>query len=200
MIDSISGRREDDFLYDNFYKSLGAYTLCFNPLTNFPKQIIVPTEDDKIYRKQIIQGYAHDYGAAMLGGVCGHAGLFSSANDIAKLLQMLLQNGTYAKTKYLDSATIKLFTTKPSTTVLNSRRGLGFDRTENNNVGTASYLASDLSYGHTGFTGTMVWVDPEYDFIFIFLSNRINPSIENDKINEMNIRGKVHSLFYKSFL
>jgi len=199
LIDSLSGEREDKFLYDNFYNSLGAYTLCYNPLTRFPKQIIVPTEDDKVFRKQLVQGSVHDYGSAMMGGVCGHAGLFSNANDIAKILQMLLQNGTYAKKRYIDSATVKLFTTKAPTDVANSRRALGFDRTENDNVGTASYLASDISYGHTGFTGTLVWIDPESNFIFIFLSNRINPSIENEKINEMNIRGKVQSIFYKSF-
>ncbi len=198
MIDTLAGVTIDKYVNDNFYAPLGAYTLCYNPLTHFNKGVIAPTEDDKVFRKQLLQGYVHDYGAAMLGGVCGHAGLFGNANDIAKVLQMLLQKGYYADRQYIDAATIELFTKKQETNVSGNKRALGFDRCEKGNTGSASYMASEQSYGHTGFTGTMVWVDPKYDFIFIFLSNRINPDINNNKINQMNTRAKVHTALYKA--
>ncbi len=132
-----------------------------------------------------------------MGGVGGHAGLFSSANDLAKLLQMYLQDGVYGKYRYFNQNTVKYFATKP---FYNSRRALGFDSTDGNGEGPACSLASSQSFGHTGFTGCMVWVDPKYNFIYVFLSNRIYPSVENNRINELNVREQVQSLFYQSFL
>jgi beta-glucosidase-like glycosyl hydrolase/CubicO group peptidase (beta-lactamase class C family) len=187
-----------EYVEKNFYEPLGAYTLGYNPLSRgIPKSSIPPTEYDYRFRKQLIDGYVHDYGAAMLGGVGGHAGLFSDANDLAKMLQMYLQYGQYAGHRYLSPKVIGLFTTKPFSY---SRRALGFDSTDGHGEGPACALASYSSYGHTGFTGTMVWVDPQYHFIYIFLSNRVYPSIENHRINELRVREKIQSIFYQSFL
>lgn len=198
IIETQSGEQLDSFVKQNFYKSLGAYTLGYNPVENgFSEYRIPPTEYDFKFRKELVQGYVHDYGAAIFGGVGGHAGLFASSNDLAKLLQMFLQKGEYANVKYLEPRTIELFTKKPFHT---NRRALGFDATDGNGKGPACSLSSSKSYGHTGFTGCMVWVDPHYDFIYIFLSNRIYPDIENMKIVEENVRETVQSLLYQSFL
>jgi CubicO group peptidase (beta-lactamase class C family) len=144
----------------------------------------------------LVQGYVHDLGAAVLGGIGGHAGLFGNANDLAMFFQMLLQKGTYAGVKYFEPETIEKFTTPPFPGT--NRRALGFDTS--NGGGPACSLASNESFGHTGFTGCMVWADPKYDFVYVFLSNRVYPVAENDKINELLVRTKVQSLFYQSFL
>ncbi len=185
----------DQYVTKNFYKPLGAYTTRFNPLHYFPKSQIAPTEQDTFFRNQLVQGYVHDYGAAMLGGVAGHAGLFSNANDLGKIFQMLLQQGYYADRRYFKPETIKLFTTKP---FKNSHRALGFDSKDCKELSFAAPQASCNSFGHTGFTGTMVWVDPEYNFVYIFLSNRVYPTIKNYKINSMHVRTIIHSLFYQA--
>lgn len=198
IIDSIAEDGFENFLEENFYKPLGAYSLCYNPLNKFEKEIIVPTEDDKTFRNQLLQGYVHDYGAALMGGYGGHAGLFSNANDLAKVLQMWLQGGEYAGNRYIAESTIKIFTTKPKSNVYGNRRSLGFDKNTSSGDGPASSRVSTISYGHTGFTGTMIWIDPKENLIYIFLSNRINPDIENRKINELNIRAKVQSLIYQA--
>jgi len=188
----------DDFVKQEFYKDLGAYSLTYNPLDNGIKlSQIPPTEYDYRFRKQVVHGYVHDYGAAILDGIGGHAGLFSSANDLAKLFQMYLSDGWFAGEQYFEAETIKKFTTKPFST---SRRALGFDSTNGRGTGPACSLASSKSFGHTGFTGCMVWADPEHDFIYVFLSNRVYPSIDNGAINDLNVREKVQSLFYQSFL
>ena len=181
-----------------FYAPLGAFSVGYNPLEKFNAQNITPTENDINYRKQVLQGYVHDYGAAMLGGVGGHAGLFGNANDIAKIMQMYLNGGWYGDKKFIQKSSIDLFTTRP---YKNNRRALGFDKPPvKGNRGAMGSLASKKSYGHTGFTGTIVWVDPKYNFIYIFLSNRIYPDIENEKLRKMNIRSKVHNEFYKAIL
>lgn len=188
----------NEYVAKNFYAPLGAYSTGYNPLDNgFDKNQIPPTEYDFKFRKQLVQGYVHDYGAAIFGGVSGHAGLFSSANDLGKLLQMYLQGGEYAGKQYIKTSTLELFTKQPFHA---NRRAIGFDATDGNGEGPACRLSSAKSFGHTGFTGCMVWVDPQYDFVFVFLSNRIYPDIENKKINEKNIREIVQSLFYQSFL
>lgn len=189
----------EDYMLKNFYGPLGANTLCYRPLEKFPKEDIVPTEDDTKFRKQLLQGYVHDYGAAMMNGVSGHAGLFADANDLAKLMEMYLQGGEYGGIRFLKTETLKLFTSEQPTKIAN-RRGLGFDKMSKSGKGPATNLVSEESYGHTGFTGTEVWIDPKYNFVYIFLSNRINPNVENSKLQEMNIRTKVQRVFYESFI
>ncbi len=193
IIEQQTGTTLDSFVTREFYQPLGAYTTRFNPLRYFPKSRIAPTENDTYFRHQLVQGYVHDYGAAMLGGVAGHAGLFSDANDLGKIFQMLLQMGYYADRRYLQPETIKLFTTKP---FRKNHRALGFDSKNGDEKSIAAPSASSRSYGHTGFTGTMVWVDPQYNLIYIFLSNRIYPSIKNPKINTMRVRTRIHQVFY----
>jgi len=187
-----------EYLQKYIYSSLGATTMCFNPLQKFPKERMVPTENDTKFRKQLVQGYVHDYGAAMMGGVEGHAGLFSNANDLAKLMQMYLQKGEYGGERYIQESTIETFTSSAFSKSKN-RRALGFDKPGLASKSPVSKLASPLSFGHTGFTGTIAWVDPEEQFIFIFLSNRIYPDIENNKLNKLAVRNRVQEVFYRSF-
>ncbi|HEY8388166.1 MAG TPA: serine hydrolase, partial [Parasegetibacter sp.] len=151
------------------------------------------------FRMQLIRGDVHDPAAAMLGGIAGHAGLFSNAADLAKLYQMLLNGGEMKGRRYLNKETIDLFTSYGSR---NSRRGLGFDKPEkDNNIRKDPYptlSASPFTYGHTGFTGTCVWVDPAKQLIFIFLSNRVHPDGTNRKMIQMNVRGRIHELVYQA--
>jgi CubicO group peptidase (beta-lactamase class C family) len=169
--------------------------MTYKPLENgIQKNKIVPSEIDTKYRKQVIQGYVNDFGAAILGNVSGHAGLFSTANDLAIIFQMLLQKGFYADRQYFLPSTIKTFTTPPFHT---SHRGLGFDT---GNKSSACSMSSNQSFGHTGFTGCIVWADPQYNFIYIFLSNRTFPDAENKEINNYKIRQQVQSLLYHSFI
>jgi beta-N-acetylhexosaminidase len=195
LAETILNQPMDDFLNQNLYEPLGAYTTGFNPLNRFAKQSIAPTEDDKIYRKSFVSGTVHDERAAMLGGVAGHAGLFSTANDLGKLGQMLLQNGSYGGIRYYKPETIKLFTTKK---YKNSRRGIGWDKPIPSDPGTlTSFYASPSTYGHTGFTGTCIWIDPEFDLVYIFLSNRVYPD-RNNKLSNANIRSRIQDVIYKS--
>lgn len=181
-----------------FYRPLGAYSVGYNPLKKYPKNQIVPTENDTYYRHQLLQGYVQDRGAAILGGVAGHAGLFGSAPDIAKLMQMLLNQGIYGGRRFFQPNTINLFTSNPFLSIKN-RRGLGFDKPAPiADKGYTCEEASKSSYGHTGFTGTMVWADPEYDMIYVFLSNRIHPDIRNNKISHLKVREKVQQALYHS--
>jgi CubicO group peptidase (beta-lactamase class C family) len=183
----------------NFYAPLGAETLGFLPLKRFSPDRIIPTENDIVFRKQMLTGYVHDPGAAMMGGICGHAGLFSNANDLAKLMQMYLNNGEYGGDIFLDSATIVQYTSCQYCEEEN-RRGLGFDRpiVEEDDAGPACNSASALSYGHTGFTGTIAWMDPEQDLLYIFLSNRIHPDQANLKLISGNVRTSIQELLYNA--
>ncbi len=168
------------------------------PLNKYNKKDIVPTEQDNFFRHQLVQGYVHDYAAGMTGGVNGHAGLFANANDLAKLLQMYLQGGKYGKVRYFSNETLYKFSSC-AFCKNNNRRGLGFDRPLRPEGGTSSQLVSDKSYGHSGFTGILVWIDPKYDFVYIFLSNRVYPTSDNRKLIEMDVRTKIQDLFYLSF-
>ncbi|MFO7369017.1 MAG: glycoside hydrolase family 3 N-terminal domain-containing protein [Bacteroidales bacterium] len=201
MIDSITGVPFDTYLDSVFYQKLGASSLCFNPLQKFAMQSIAPTEDDQLFRKQLIRGYVHDQRAAMFGGVSGHAGLFGNAVDLAKLFQMMLNNGVYGGERYISKQTIELFTSRQSS-MINNRRGLGFDKPEPDaqKPGPACRSASSKSYGHSGFTGTMVWADPEYDLVYIFLSNRVYPDASNNKLVEMNVRTEVQQVVYNAIV
>ena len=182
------------FLQTYFYTPLKTERLGFLPSKKYPKSEIVPTENDSIFRKQLIQGWVHDEAAAMMGGISGNAGLFSNAVSLKPLLQMLLQNGNYNGKQYLKPETIKKFTQR-SYPNSNNRRGLGFDKPSiDPESNYPSLLASPSSYGHSGFTGTFIWVDPTNKCFLIFLSNRIYPSRNQRKLYSLNIRGKLLDL------
>jgi beta-N-acetylhexosaminidase len=198
LVEKICQKPLDELVEMFFYQPLGMNKTTYNPLMHgFVLDEIVPTETEKVFRGRTIHGYVHDPGAAMIGGVAGHAGVFSNANDLAKYMQMLLNDGKYGGQQYLDSATVKLFTSAP---FQESRRGLGFDKPDpNGRYGSAAPSASLNAFGHTGFTGTVAFADPDNDLIFIFLSNRVHPTADNKKINEENSRSKMHQAVYDMF-
>ncbi|MFN3940670.1 MAG: serine hydrolase, partial [Chitinophagales bacterium] len=174
VIERIANATLDAYVQVNFYNKLGLRHTGFNPLQFADRKKIVPTEDDNYFRYQLVHGYVHDMGAAMMNGVEGHAGLFSNAEDVAIILQMLLNGGTYGGETFFSRETVEKFTAKQSSV---SRRGLGFDKPDKNpgNSSPASSYASGKTYGHLGFTGICAWVDPQYNLIYIFLSNRVYP-------------------------
>ena len=192
VVEHQSGASLDKYVFNEFYAPLGMRTAGFNPRRRFDKGRIVPTEQDNYFRKSLLQGYVHDQGAALVNGVSGHAGLFASANDLAILNQVLLNGGKYGGVEYFKPETIELFTSRQSGV---SRRGLGFDRGDGGNYPSA--LASVGTYGHTGYTGTCVWVDPKNELIYIFLSNRIYPSVSN-KLNSLRIRPRIQDVIYEA--
>ena len=195
IVERLSGRHLENYVQEEFYNPLGMKTAGFNPRNRFLKDQIIPTENDLIFRKTLLHGYVHDQGAAMVGGVSGHAGLFSSANDLAIEFQMILNGGSYGGAQYFQPETIKNFTSKQS---LVSRRGLGFDRYDpDSKYGYPSKLASTETYGHTGYTGTCVWVDPKSKLIYIFLSNRVHPSV-SEKLGQLNIRSRIQDVIYEA--
>lgn len=197
IAENILNQPMDEFLEQNFYSPLGAYTLTYQPLKKFPEGIIAPTEEDKDFRRQLLRGYVHDQGAAMVGGVAGHAGLFSTSRDLAKILQMNLNNGLYGGEKYLKGETLTKFTGRQ---VDKNRRGLGWDKPELVFDGQTSAYASPKMYGHTGFTGTAAWVDPEKELIYIFLSNRIYPKATNNALLKEGVRAKIQEEIYKAII
>lgn len=181
----------------HYYDPMGLPTMGYLPLEEFPRERIVPTEDDKIFRKQVLQGDVHDQGAAMIGGVSGHAGLFSNAFDMAAIMQMFLDGGVYGGKRYVEEDILKEFTRTQFPLNLN-RRGIGFDKPmfEYDEDGPACRSASPQSFGHSGFTGTYAWADPETGLVYVFLSNRIHPDASNAKIMEYDIRTNLHQVFY----
>ena len=188
IVERISGLPLNQYVADNFYKPLGMQTAGFLPRNRFTREQIIPTEQDTYFRKTLLEGYVHDQGAALVGGVSGHAGLFASANDLAIIYQMLLNKGTYGGTEYFKPATVDMFTQKQSPV---SRRGLGFDRWDPDaSKNYPSELASNQTFGHTGYTGTCVWVDPSRGLVYVFLSNRVNPGV-TEKLGNMKIRGRI---------
>ncbi len=187
----------DEFLQQNFYEPLGLRTMGYKPLLSHSLAAIAPTEDDTYFRHNLIWGTVHDPGAAMLGGVAGHAGLFSNANDLATLLQMNLQNGNYGGRKYFSTNVVTEFSKKQ---FKGSRRGLGWDKPEPEEGGPTSAMAPASTFGHTGFTGTGAWVDPENKLIYIFLSNRVYPDAGNNKLVKYNIRTRIHDVVYKAMV
>lgn len=201
LVTNLSGINYTDFLHNNFYRPLGAYTTTYNPYNKFSMARIAPTEYDSIYRKRQLQGSVHDEAAAVLGGVSGNAGLFSSANDLVKLMQMYLQMGSYGSKQYISEAVMKEFT-KVQYPQNNNRRGLGFDKPLLNNSELSLHDAypspgvSAASFGHFGFTGTMVWIDPENQLVYVFLSNRVYPTRNHNNISKLNIRTNILQTFY----
>ncbi|WP_316828157.1 serine hydrolase domain-containing protein [Pedobacter miscanthi] len=195
IVEHISEEPLNQYTYDNFYKPLGMQTAGFLPRNRFKPEQIIPTEDDKYFRKTLLVGYVHDQGAALAGGVSGHAGLFANANDLAIIYQMLLNRGTYGGVEYFKNSTVDMFTAKQSNV---SRRGLGFDRWDPDTTKHyPSELASPQTYGHTGYTGTCVWVDPSRGLVYVFLSNRVNPTV-TDKLSNLKIRGRIQDVVNKA--
>jgi beta-glucosidase-like glycosyl hydrolase/CubicO group peptidase (beta-lactamase class C family) len=192
-----TGKTLDEYVQEEFYGPLSLQSTCFNPKKKFPLDRIVPTEKDKYWRNQEVHAYVHDMGAAMMGGVSGHAGLFASAEDLAIIMQMLLWKGKYAGETFISENTVDDFTTRHK---LDTRRGIGFDmpQLDPNASSPLSDMASSQTFGHLGFTGTAVWADPETNIIYVFLSNRTFPSMRNYKINKMDIRPKIQSVLYES--
>ena len=200
IVEAISGLPLNDYVKKEFYRPMGLTTAGFKPLEQYPLQRIIPTEQEKQFRLQLLRGDVHDPGAAMFGGVAGHAGLFSNAYDLAMIMQMLLNGGTINGKRFLQEETVNLFTAYHSDI---SRRGYGFDKPEKNNRTRPdpypSLSTSPQTFGHTGYTGTCVWADPKYDMLFIFLSNRVNPlGGENTKLLKMNVRTNIQEAVYKA--
>jgi beta-N-acetylhexosaminidase len=200
IVEAISGLPLDEYVKKEFYNPLGLITTGFKPAEKFPLKRIAPTEQEKFFRLQLLRGDVHDPGAALFGGVAGHAGLFSSAYDIAVIMQMLLNGGTMNGKRYLQKKTVDLFTAYQSKI---SRRGYGFDKPEKDNAIRPDpypcYSTSPKTFGHTGFTGTCAWADPEYNLVFVFLSNRVNPEGgDNRKLLTMNVRTNIQEAVYKA--
>lgn len=199
IIPRLTGKSFESFLKDTFYKPLGANTLTYNPLQHFPMARIAPTEYDSLYRKTLVHGTVHDEGASMLGGVSGHAGLFGTAQDLGKLMQMYLQNGYYGGTQFIKESTMKEWTAYPFPVEVNSRRGVGFDKPDRKRAGvSAAASASASSFGHSGFTGTYTWVDPEHQLVYVFLCNRVYPTRNNSKLYDLNIRTNINEVIYQA--
>ncbi|MBN8837496.1 MAG: serine hydrolase [Sphingobacteriia bacterium] len=199
IVEAVSGKPLNEYAKENFYAPMQMTTTTFRPREVMPLNNIVPTELEKHFRRQLIQGDVHDEGAAMFGGVAGHAGLFSNAYDLAQLYQMLLNGGELNGKRYLKEETVKLFTAYHSNF---SRRGYGFDKPEKDNANRKEPYpcksASPETFGHTGFTGTCVWVDPKQNLVYIFLSNRVNPTRDNNKLGQLNIRPKIQEAIYSA--
>ncbi|MFZ4564758.1 MAG: serine hydrolase domain-containing protein [Bacteroidales bacterium] len=197
VVESITHQPFEKYVDNQFYLPLGLSTMCFNPLNRFDMHRIIPTENDQEFRKQLVWGDVHDPGAAMLGGVSGHAGLFSNAGDLAVILQMLLDEGSYGGKQYLSAATVAEFT-RARFPEKGNRRGTGFDKPALTPLqdGPSCKSASALSFGHSGFTGTYVWADPSNGLTYVFLSNRICPDAANQKLSAMNIRTDIHQAAY----
>ena len=194
MIEEKTSQPMDKYLADNFYESLNLRRTTFNPLKKFKPTHIVPTQRDTKWRNSLVQGIVHDESAALLGGVAGNAGLFSTANDLAVLFQLMLNGGKYGDQKYLEKKTIDYFTTAKH----GNHRGLGFVVKGTRGASALSKKSSAKTYGHTGFTGTCVWVDPKHDLIFIFLSNRIHPDAKNRKLFKKQVRRRIHDIIYQA--
>lgn len=198
IVEKLSNTSFLSYIDKELYSKLGAATLTYNPYLKFSKQQIVPTEHDYDFRHLPIHGTVHDEGAAMMGGVSANAGLFANANDLAKLMQMYLNMGTYGGERYIDEGTLHEFT-KVQFPENNNRRGLGFDKPYLESKGENGNTARDAgksSFGHTGFTGTMVWMDPETNILYVFLSNRVLPTRNNTKLYKLNTRTNIQQCIY----
>jgi CubicO group peptidase (beta-lactamase class C family) len=194
ILENLSGQSLDQWVDEHLRGELGLRNLTFRPNERFPLSRLVPTEKDKKWRKQLVHGYVHDEAASLFGGVSGHAGLFANAEDLAALFQLVLNEGTYGRSTLFGPPTARLF----SEPYGNSHRGLGFDKPSFANTSSRSSRISEQGFGHTGFTGTCVWVDPEKELVFVFLSNRIHPDKKNRKLQELRIRKRIHDVVYQA--
>ena len=197
LVERVTNQPLDEFLEQNIYGPLGLYTMTFNPFKKYSIDMIAPTEDDVSFRKTKIQGYVHDPGAAMYGGVAGHAGLFGKASDLAVMMQLMLNGGSYADVTLMDERTVRDFTRRQS---VQSRRGWGWDKPEpeRGKGGSAGVLASKNTFGHTGFTGTCTWADPDNKLVYVFLSNRVHPDADNNLLLRENVRQEIHDVIYQA--
>jgi len=204
IIASITGEQWTEFVRKNIYNKLGAFDITFNPYLSYPLSRIVPTEYDSLFRRQLIHGYVHDEGAAMLGGASGHAGLFATAGDLMKLMEMYRRMGNYGGEQIIDEQVMKEYTSYQFPENDNNRRGLCFDKPKPDNHELPpeevypTISASPSSFGHSGFTGTFVWIDPEYELTYVFLSNRVYPTRNNSKLSDLNIRTGILQVLYDS--
>ena len=203
IIENISGQKWDEYVTDNIYKKIGAFDLTFNPHTKYPLSRIIPTEYDSLFRKQQLIGTVHDETAGMLGGISGHAGLFATSNDLMKLMELYRRMGSYGGEQIIDRSVLEEYTKVQFADNLN-RRGLGFDKPLLNNSqlppkdAYPTYGASPSSFGHAGYTGTFAWVDPEKEVSYVFFSNRVYPTRNNNLISSLNIRGSILQAVYDS--
>ena len=199
IVEQVTGMNLNEYATQQFYAPLGMASTGFLPLQKTTLQNIAASELDNYYRNELIQGAVHDEGASVMGGIAGHAGLFSNASDLAKLYLMLLNKGSWEGVPYFNASTVDSFTGYNTS---NSRRGLGFDKPEKNNATAKDpypcLSASPSTFGHTGFTGTCVWADPEKELLFIFLSNRVYPTRDNKAFSESNLRAKIQDAIYAS--
>ncbi|MDH5397503.1 MAG: serine hydrolase [Cyclobacteriaceae bacterium] len=197
IVEEKTGEEFQSYIKSNIYHKLGAYTITYNPADHFPLERIIPTENDTFFRKMQIHGVVHDEGAAMMKGVSANAGLFSDANDLAKLMQMYLNMGEYGGERYISEHTLRKFTTCQFCEEDN-RRGLGFDKPPitDKHLGTPAPDVSNQSFGHTGYTGTFAWSDPESGVLIVFFSNRVHPTRMNTKLYSMSIRPRIHQVVY----
>jgi CubicO group peptidase (beta-lactamase class C family) len=197
VVKAVSGQSLDQYAWNNFYRPLGFRSTGFNPTAYMKKSTIAPTEQDPYFRERLVRGYVHDPGAAMFGGVSGHAGLFSNAYEIAVLMEIIMNRGVINEKRFFSTATIDLFNSYQSDI---SRRGLGFDKPEKDNATRKMpYPALNISsktFGHTGFTGTCAWADPEKGLVFVLLANRVHPTAKNT-FGDLNVRGKVMEEIWK---
>lgn len=198
VTERLTGTKFQEYLNIEFFQSLGAVSTGFKPYERFPLEQIIPTENDLAFRKELLTGFVHDELTALFGGISGNAGLFSNANDLAKVMQMYLQSGYYGGKQYIKPETNHEFT-KVQFPMTENRRALGFDKPIQGANGKNRFPAADASpdsYGHTGFTGTFAWADPTNHLLFIFLSNRVHPTRRITTINDLNIRTKMHQAVY----
>ena len=198
-IEDTKNTRLDTLTHNFLYAPLGASYTTYNPLDKFPKNAIIPSEEDNYYRYDTVQGYVHDMGAAMQGGVGGHAGLFSNANDVAKIMQMYLQGGFYGGDRFLNARTVKKFNTCYFCDK-NVRRGVGFDKPQLKDSGPTCGCVSRKSFGHSGFTGTYTWADPEEEIVYVFLSNRTYPTARNTLLVKSGLRTRIQKAIYEAII
>jgi CubicO group peptidase (beta-lactamase class C family) len=196
LVESLTGTTLDRYVDSVFYRPMGLTSMGYLPRQRNRIEDIAPTEYDLLFRKQLVHGHVHDPGAAMMGGVAGHAGVFSTAEDLAVMMYMFMKNGVFAGRRYLSEAVIAEYTDCHYCDG-NNRRGIGFDKPPlKGQDGPCARSASKQSFGHTGFTGTIAWADPEEDLVYVFLSNRVYPNAENNKLLKMNIRTDIHQVVY----
>ena len=198
IIARLTQQPQNEYVDQSFYSPLGLGNIGYTPREKWELNRLVPTENDTYFRHQLIQGDVHDQGAAMVNGVCGHAGLFSNANDLAVMMQLFMQYGTYGGERYFSEAVGKKYTSSPYYSSNKNRRGIGFDKPVRGGGSgpTCSKCASDKSFGHSGFTGTVTWADPENGLVYVFLSNRVYPDASNNKIISTGIRTRIQQLLY----